>query len=342
MRDHRLNAIVIGAVLMGWTCAARSQEVQPAMPPTPPMPPSLDRVKWAGRPVSFAALKGKTVVVLVYATWCPKSNAWSGEFFTQLRTAIKDKPVVVVAINADENPSGVKQYLTERGFFAPNILHGYDPSMPKRLGFESNLYNFVLFGPDGVPIERGSGGRFFHTADGRQFALSRTIANKQDCGTLDFITPDMPDEVKTLFWPWELGVISESAVKSARAKLGPEQKTAIDTAIERYLNGQLELIREQYKGTVPERIEAYEASTALAGTFKATSQSKKAKAVVAFMNKDGDLKRELAAKKTYEGALRRAAADPKRRAKLMRTIAKRFEGAHYGKLAEEAAAAVAP
>ena len=67
-------------------------------------PPSLDGVTWADQSVTFDGLRGKTVVVLVYATWCPQCNSWSGEFLSQLKTAIQDKPVVVLAIYADEKP----------------------------------------------------------------------------------------------------------------------------------------------------------------------------------------------------------------------------------------------
>ncbi len=92
---------------------------------------SFASVKWAGPAVSIDALRGKTVLVLIYATWCPKCNEWSGELFTQLKKTVKDKPIIILAINTDYSPRGVKEYLTARGFFALNILHGYDPGLPK-------------------------------------------------------------------------------------------------------------------------------------------------------------------------------------------------------------------
>ena len=85
MRNRSFGAIVIAAVFVFSASTVSSQKAPPAVPP------SLASVQWAGRPASFAALKGKTVVVLVYAKWCPKCNAWSGEFFTQLKEAVKDK-----------------------------------------------------------------------------------------------------------------------------------------------------------------------------------------------------------------------------------------------------------
>src|SRR5262245_32640399 len=64
-------------------------------------PPSLGPVTWAGQGTTFDSLKGKTVLVLTYVTWCPKCNAWSGEVVSGLNKAIADKPVVVLAISTD-------------------------------------------------------------------------------------------------------------------------------------------------------------------------------------------------------------------------------------------------
>ncbi|MFH1919190.1 MAG: hypothetical protein ABIP48_04780 [Planctomycetota bacterium] len=72
--------------------------------------------------------------------------------------------------------------------------------------------------------------------------------------------------------------------------------------------------------------------------FRSTDQSKKAKQVVAFLESDQEFKRELAAKKAYDGATLRADARPGQRARSLRAAAKRYTGTHYGNLAEEALA----
>lgn len=340
---YRTLAVTL-AVLVYWTGgeATIAQDVFPADPQPAGGLPSLGAVRWAGAPISFEELRGKSVVLLVYATWCPKANAWSGELFSQLKEAIKDKPVVVLAINADDSPTGVQSYLTQRGFFAPNIFHGHDPTMHRKLGFQSNLYNYVLVGPEGAVKGRGTAASFFRAGAAKQFVVPRRLAESKQLGSFDFIAPEMSDEVKLLFWPWELGHISETAVRSAQRKLDPEQREQIDAAIARYLDRRIEKIRSLYKGSVPERIEAYETATALSGMFRATAQSRKAKQVVTYMKNDRQFKRELAAKKVYDEAMKKVDASPKQRIKLLRTVARRFEGTHYGKLAEEALAADSP
>jgi thiol-disulfide isomerase/thioredoxin len=304
--------------------------------------PSLAEVRWVGAPVSFEMFKGKSVLVLVYATWCPKCNTWSAELFAQLKEAVADKPVVVLAIDADDSPSGVQQYLTERGFFAPNVVHGYDPTMHQKLGFESNLYNYLLVGPDGKPGQRGSAGGFFETPQGKKFALPAKLAESNDLGHFEFINPDMSDEVRALFWPWELGQISETAMRAAQKRLGPDQQKQIDDAVARFLDARIELVRRNYKGSVPERIEAYETAAALSAMFRATPQSQKAREVVAFMDADQAFKRELAAKKVYEGAMQKISENPGRGSVMMRAIAQRFDGTYFGKLAAESAEGPSP
>ena len=49
-------------------------------------PLSLGAVQWKGPTPSLESMRGKTVVLLIYATWCPKCNAWSGDFLGQLLT----------------------------------------------------------------------------------------------------------------------------------------------------------------------------------------------------------------------------------------------------------------
>ena len=324
-----------GILLVCFGSALNAQEAQPAGGKMP----SLQSVQWGGPAVNPNALKGKTTIILVYASWCPKCNKWSGDLFKQPNAAIKGQPVVLLAIYADKSPHGAKEYLTQRAFFAPNILHGYDPAMPKRLGFDSNLFNYVMIGPDGRMVDKGSaGGRY---PDG-EYVLTKKLKTSQNLGEFSFLSPDMSEEVQALLWPCELGGVSESALRAVQKKLPADQKEEVDAAVGRFTDRRLKFIRQHYKGSVPERIEAHQAAVALAGMFKATAQSKKAKQVVSYMEKDSQFKQELAAKKAYEGTLQRIAGNPRRRVTLLRAIAKRFEGTHFGQLAQDSLEDAAP
>jgi len=298
----------------------------------------LETVRWAGPPVSPNMLQGKTALVLVYATWCPKCNEWSGELFQQLKQAASDKPVVILAINADKSPAGVQQYLTARGFFAPNIFHGYDPAAPARLGFDSNLFYYAIFSPEGAVSGQGQAGGFFNSPQGKRFALPAKLAEAQNLGSFRFIEQGMPAELTSLLWPLELGEVSEAALRAVQSRLTPEQRKQVEAATARFLDGRIAFIRERYKGALTERMEAYEAAVDLTTAFRGTPQNQTARQVVQFMEADGDFKREVAAKRVYESTMQTIAENPRRRKLLLKSVAQRFEGTHFGTLAAEALA----
>ena len=330
--------LLLAAAAVATAQAPGAAAAEPALPaaPAPTGPPSLAPVRWAGPAPSPEALKDKTVVLLIYATWCPKCNAWSGEFFKQLKEAIKDRPIVVLAVNADSSPSGVMQYLTERGFLAPNILHGYDPTMPKRCGFESNLYKYLLIGPDGRLMEKESAGRFFPTAQGKQFVLGKKLSEMKEPGEFALLQKEMSEPVKQILWPIELGrPANEKALGKAREALAPDDQKQLDTVIDAFLEKASKSIRELAAGDLAAKMEAHQKAEALASSFKLNEKGKEARKLVIEMNKDRQFKRELAAKKYYEKSERMASANPALRARLMQSIAKRFKGTHFGDRAAE-------
>jgi thiol-disulfide isomerase/thioredoxin len=311
---------------------------KPDSPAAPALtaPPSLESVRWAGPAPSLEALRGKTVVLLIYATWCPKCNAWSGELFKQLKEAIKDRPIVVLAVNADSRPSGIMPYITERNFFAPNILLGYDPTMPKRCGFQSNLYHYLLIGPDGGLVDRGEAGSFYPTPQGQQFVLGKKLSQMKDPGKFTLLDKKMSDPVKQILWPIELGrPANERALAKAREALGPDDQKQLDAAINGFLDRESKAIQNLAAGDLEAKMEAYGKAEALATSFKLTEQGKEARKVLIEMNKDRQFKRELAARNYYEKSERMAAANPSLRARLLLGVARRFKGTQYGERASQ-------
>jgi len=293
-------------------------------------------VRWAGPAVSLEQLRGKTVLLLVYASWCPKCNEWSGELFSQLKQAVYNKPTVILAICADNSPEQARAYVAQRGFIAPNIIHGYDPTMPKKLGFDSPLFNYVLFDSEGRNKGTGYAGGLLADGPNKRYSVAEEIARLRPPGQFKVLGEGMSEPVAQIVWPFELGMGGEAALTKGRASLSADQKKELDAAIERYLDTQLEEIRAGYKGEPAVRLAAYDKASALSNSFRATPQSKKAREVVLFLEKDEAFKRELAAKKAYEACTARTGPNVKRD-QLFRAVAKRFEGTHCGRLAQEAA-----
>ena len=138
----------------------------------------LEGVRWVGPPVSLEGLRGKTVVLIDYATWCPKCNKWSGEVCKQIKEAVQDKPVVVLAINNDETPGNVKPYLLARDFLAPNIVHGYDPQIAKRNGLP-DLWGYMIINPAGKIIDKGQVGSYFGGDANKVFVVAKKLQNRR-------------------------------------------------------------------------------------------------------------------------------------------------------------------
>ena len=73
---------------------------------------------WADAPITWDALRGKTVIVLAYAPH-PDAEQRSGPFFEKLKAAICDKPIVVLAIDASKKGDGGLRLCEEEGLFGP-------------------------------------------------------------------------------------------------------------------------------------------------------------------------------------------------------------------------------
>jgi hypothetical protein len=295
----------------------------------------LQGVRWTGPAVTLDGLRGKTVVVLDYATWCPICNKWSPDMCKQLKAAIADRPVVVLAINTDEKPSDGLKYLSDRGFFAPNILHGYDPSIIKRAGLPE-LWGYAIIGPSGKLLKKGHAGSFREEGGDKKFTLPEELAHSNDVGEFIAIEPNMADAVKQSLWPLELG-ISTGPTSAAHKRLPTADQKQIDAAMSKYLGKELDKIRELAKGELDDQFSAYDRAVALAARFKSASQAKDARKVASTLDGDAKFKRELAAKRAYEKCAE-SSADAKRKSTAMKTLAKRFAGTQYGEKAKTAAA----
>ena len=293
----------------------------------------LQGVRWAGPAVTLDGLKGKTVVVLDYATWCPICNKWSPDLCKQLKAATADRPVVVLAIDTDEEPRDFLKYMNDHGFYAPNIVHGYDHSIAKRAGLP-DLWGYAIIGPSGKLLSKGHAGTYRDEGGEKKFTLADDIAHSENLGEFVAIEPKMNDAVKQALWPFELGITAGPASGAKKRLPLPEQRE-LDAAMSKYLGKELDRVRELAKGELDDQFSAYDRAVAMIGRFKSATQAKEARKVAASLESDAKFKRELAAKKAYEKCAQ-SSADAKRKATAMKTLAKRFAGTEYGEKAKAA------
>lgn len=293
----------------------------------------LDQVVWSGPVPDLKLYEGKSVLLFFYATWCPKCNAWSGELFRQMMIATANRPVVILAINADERDPTLN-YVKSRRFAAPNILHGYDPSIPRRLGYKSNLFSYIWIDPDGLVKESGyMGTSTFADPKERKGPKTYTLAKKlheaKDLGKFEVIQPDLPPMAAAMLWPLELGQpIDSSALTKARRVLKGKLKDGFDKAIGDYLDGQLEKMTTLSEGEIADQLEAYTKADPFVKQFRAFPQSKKVRVILDKFKKDRDFKKELSAMRLYDKATAKGVPE-KRRLGMLRGLVKRFEGTHY-------------
>lgn len=297
-------------------------------------PPSLGSVVWAERGTTFEALNGKTVVVLTYVTWCPKCNAWSGDVVGGLGKAIVDKPVVVLAISTDTLPVKAQAYMAERQFVGPQILHGYDPTIARRLGFSNEFFNYAIVSPEGKFVNAGNASSFYPVGGGKVYSPEYDLKARPDLGQFRFLKDGMSATLKELIFPMELGTFPSSA-ETTRLKRGlkADDRKAFDEMLGSFLDEQLADAQRLAEGETADKLAAFDTATFLSSTYKATEQGKKARKLLAELNKDKDLKKELAAKRLFDDCLKQAAGDTARQAELLRSVAKKFPGTHYATLA---------
>ncbi len=293
----------------------------------------LDGVHWAGPAVTLEGLRGKTVVLIDYATWCPICNKWSGEFCKQLKESIQGKPVVVLAVNNDEKLGNLKSYLEAREFFAPNIIHGYDPKVAKRNGLP-DLWGYMIIDPEGKIAETGHAGGFFGGDAEKVFALPKKLREECKLGEFVVIDAKMPDAVQKALWPMELGLATGADIR----KFKGEQSKQIEAALAKCGEKELEKIHKLVdEGDVESQLAAYDRAAALGVQLKGTGSAKEAKKVILTLEADSNFKRECLAKKAYERC-EKMPAGSSARATALKILVKRFEGTVYGEKAKEAVA----
>ncbi len=301
--------------------------------------PSLSGVSWEGAGATFDDLKGKTVVVLTYVTWCPICNGWAPEMLSQVQEATKDKPVIVLAVSTDTPPAKAKEYMQNKGFTGPNILHGYEPKLAKSFGFDNEFFNYAIVGPQGDLVASGNAGSAFQGADGKKFVLPKEFEKIKDFGKFRFVDTSMSAGLQEMLWPMELGYIAEvqRSLKKAEKTLKPDDREKLKASMEQFLDDELKSAQELAEGDASQKIEALGKSSFLATNFKSNAQGKEAKKVLAELTKDKSLKKEISAKKMYDQSMQ--VPDPDRRVVMLEKAARQFPDTHYGELADKAARA---
>lgn len=131
-----------------------SKLTTPAQPTPPPDYVIYDQ---AGKPLKIADLKGKVVVMNIWATWCAPCKI-EMPTLAKLQAAYADRPVEVVAVSIDSESAGAAARL----FIAQNeplkFYHDREMKLPFRLNPPAaGAPTTVIYGKDGMEIGRVAG-----------------------------------------------------------------------------------------------------------------------------------------------------------------------------------------
>jgi thiol-disulfide isomerase/thioredoxin len=122
-----------------------------------------DRVAWSdvalvdGRVLRAADLKGKTVVVEFWATWCPFCAA-QNPHIQKLHTQHGGKGLVVLTFSIDKDPTPVRKYMAERKYTFAVAMAG--PQSESWFGRRRALPEVYVVDADGRIVFRELGEMF--------------------------------------------------------------------------------------------------------------------------------------------------------------------------------------
>ena len=124
----------------------------------------------AGVPLAIKELKGKTVLVNFWATWC-KPCHWEMPLMENLYQAYKDRGFVVLAISVDQQGlEAVRSLVTEKKLTFPVAL---DPQHEAARKFNiTGIPATILIGPDGYIKGMTHGPRDWDGRDARALIVA--------------------------------------------------------------------------------------------------------------------------------------------------------------------------
>ena len=123
--------VLVGAVLIGAPRAVGSAEPSAealAALELAPLPraaaPAFTLTDLDGRAVSLASLRGQTVLLYFWATWCPYCQKELPATVQDLARRYRDRRLVVLAVNIQEGRDKVRTWVKKHGVSVPVVLDG--------------------------------------------------------------------------------------------------------------------------------------------------------------------------------------------------------------------------
>jgi peroxiredoxin len=123
-----MKLLAIFVVVFGLTWSWYSRPQNPTVPsPNPPsariggQAPNLDLPMLNGKRIALAELRGKSVVLNFWATWCPPCRAEMAAL-NHVHRDLAERGVVVLGVNQMEESTDVQRYMQAQGLDFPIAL----------------------------------------------------------------------------------------------------------------------------------------------------------------------------------------------------------------------------
>lgn len=111
-----------------------------------------------GKPISLAELKGKTILLDFWTTWCPPCQA-DAPSLEKLSQKYGDKNLALIGISVDEDRTTVEKYLQKHPHSFPVVLSS-ENQMPRP--YEIGVFpTYLIIGPDGTLMTAEEGDKGF-------------------------------------------------------------------------------------------------------------------------------------------------------------------------------------
>jgi len=166
-----LRPLVLGRLQQGLLSTGLWQPTLPVVPAAPAArftaaaagTPGLTLRSLDGQLVSLQELRGKAVLVNLWASWCPPCVA-EMPGLQALYDKVDKRKVAFVLISLDENPAKAQRLIQRRGYTMPV----YFPTAPLPTPFDTqSIPTTVLLGPDGQVAARHEGMADYDTPEFR-------------------------------------------------------------------------------------------------------------------------------------------------------------------------------
>ena len=306
-------------------------------------------------PIQLADLRGKTVVIMFFQSWCPICNGWSPDLIGQMQSAFGgDATVALVAIKVDGGtPGEAKGYLREHKADLSKWIVASDNGglYYQRVSGTDRLWGYALVDGEGRLVERGHAGSFWPQPSGaKKFVLADPdLKHKAPHGAdplpVDESTPAglRPAALAANSGHWALALRALKSWDHGKTKDAAE---AMRAALLDAVGKQVEKAAADLKSDDPQtRFEAFRTLSACSQLAE-PSVAQPAKAALGELKTDKSLAKELAdeqrAQSTYWALLARSQRLDlhQRQAQLpgaLQQFATTFDGTAYAQRARDEA-----